>query len=1586
MNADTLTNNLEAARVELLDMGLRNKLLSWRPSRRYGVEIVGAEPAALFDRLARGAASFGFDPKRSTPPAPPAPEGVEEDAPAKSAPASRRRNRLMTGVDSDELQTRLLRTSAQARALLEEQGVNTLFLALGMIEWYESDSSETPRRAPMLLVPVSLSRESIRSGFTIAWTGEDLGANASFAEKVRVDFGLDFPVIDENEIDDVDIDVDAYFDDVERAIADFPRWNARRDMAVLDFFSFSKLLMHADLAPENWPQDDGAAESGVLKSLLGDEDFSDDGSSIGDGERIDDHLRPEDVHHVIDADSSQALAILDVGRGRNLVIQGPPGTGKSQTITNIIADAIADGKTVLFVAEKMAALEVVKRKMDEIHLGVACLELHSHKSTKRLVLDELQRTLALGEPSLAGIEDDFATLGRARDALNKHADAVNAPVGDTGVSPFDAYGAILVIAERLGDDFDSLPRTRIASLDRWSRREYSERRELAANLQSALVRTGPLNKHTFGDSRLRVVLPADLVNIRSAGTAGTDAMASLKRDCERLANALGIAEDASTLRDVHRLLASGNAVLNAPDLNGVNVLAAEWTQRAQLVYDVVETGVLWERLRADNPQVVNWNLAIDVLHSARAALASAPRGLFSFAAIFMRPVREARNLLREATRDAAPKDADAQIALLDSMIAEREAWAFLSDNAATSDAILSEGWRGDRTAWGILRKACDWTLNTHRAIREGITHPNALTVVASGALDDAEFRRELSDAASSLQFALSEWLPDVAGNLQTLLHLPYPPGESPETTLEYLESFFAACQDRANDAGDVARVNISLDAVSNAGLEALTYLARDWDGAGERLADSLDASRYEAIVARAISESPDLAGFDGDAHGRRVERFGRMDALALEHNCARVAHAHYERLPRGAGGGQLGILRREFEKKRRHKPIRTLMSEAGRAIQAIKPVFMMSPMSVAAYLPPGRVKFDLVVFDEASQVKPVDALGALARAGQAVVVGDDKQLPPTSFFESATQVSDDDDDDANVAGDMESVLGLMRAQGCPTRMLRWHYRSRHESLIAFSNREFYEDGLMVFPSPDSERRASGLRFHHLPDAVYERGTSRQNPDEAAAVAEFVMRHARETPHLTLGAATFSTAQREAVMDQLELRRRQDDSCEAFFASHPEEPFFVKNLENVQGDERDVILISVGYGRDRDGRVTMNFGPLNQEGGERRLNVIATRARLRTHVFSNLTADDISAGNTVALGVRCLRGFLSFAASGDIGSEPARQASNFEVDSPFQRAVESKLRGLGYEVHSEVGMKGFFIDVGVVDPERPGRYLLGIECDGATYHSSLAARDRDRIRASVLQGLGWKLHRIWSSDWFANPERELRRAVEAIEKARAESTAPRDEEAPQGEPPAEQPAKQPRAAIERAEPEGEEDKDAIVPYQLAELQAVRNVSDISELSERKLAEQFAEITRVESPIRVDEAMRRAREAYGFGRSGRRIREAMEAAIARAESENKILRKRDFLWHPEMSRPAARDRSGSPSMRKIDLICDEEIGEAVKLVVKRGYGMRRDVVPSEAARALGFGRLTRGVRTRIDGVAGALVERGDLLERDGEVAMA
>lgn len=657
------------------------------------------------------------------------------------------------------------------------------------------------------------------------------------------------------------------------------------------------------------------------------------------------------------------------------------------------------------------------------------------------------------------------------------------------------------------------------------------------------------------------------------------------------------------------------------------------------------------------------------------------------------------------------------------------------------------------------------------------------------------------------------------------------------------------------------------------------------------------------------------------------------------------------------------------------------MSLAGHAIQTIKPVFLMSPLSVAAYLPPNDVHFDVVIFDEASQVRPVDAFGALLRASQAVVVGDSQQLPPTTFFDRFTEPGGDEEEVDT--GDLESILGLFRAQGAPERTLRWHYRSRHESLIAVSNRLFYEDRLVVFPSPDLGRQARGLVFHHLPDTFYEPGTNRRrNPGEAQAVARAVMEHARTRPEMTLGVAAFSLAQAQAVLAEVELLRRQDPSCERFFAAHSEEPFFVKNLENVQGDERDVIFISVGYGRTQDGALSHNFGPLNQDGGQRRLNVLISRARQRCEVFANFTADDLDTARTSASGVAALKTYLQFAAKrGTAGSLDGKERE----ETPFTERVAAALREKGWEVHPRIGVAGYFLDLAVVDPESPGRYLMGIECDGPNYRSARSARDRDRLRHGVLSRLGWHLHRVWSADWFRDPEGELRRLLEGLEQAK---TAAQPEPSPTTVSPA-PPLPAPQQSILREEaPETAPGLSATIgnaiPYQTAELDLPRGGAEIHELPLPRVAGWVYEVVRVESPVHFDEVADRITDALRIARVGSRIRRTLEAAAKLCRSQGLIRIEGDFLWAAEMTVPPVRDRSGLPAAsREIETIAPEEVREAVLRVVISSHGIAADQIATEVSRLFGYARLTSAVRGPIDAVVREMVAAGGVREQGGFV---
>ncbi|HUG80367.1 MAG TPA: AAA domain-containing protein, partial [Bryobacterales bacterium] len=468
----------------------------------------------------------------------------------------------------------------------------------------------------------------------------------------------------------------------------------------------------------------------------------------------------------------------------------------------------------------------------------------------------------------------------------------------------------------------------------------------------------------------------------------------------------------------------------------------------------------------------------------------------------------------------------------------------------------------------------------------------------------------------------------------------------------------------------------------------------------------------------------------------------------------------------------MDVLRSEMAKRGSHMAIRDLLVKTGPVVQKIKPVFLMSPLSVAQFLAPGTLEFDLVVFDEASQVKVVDSYGAIVRGERLVVVGDSKQLPPTDFFESLQREQEEE----HAAADIESLLKKVesRLREVDRPMLRWHYRSRHESLIAFSNRRFYENRLVVFPSSVTDPDWLGLSLSHIPTGVYGRGEPKaNNPVEARHVAEAVMEHARRQVQVptdereSLMVATFSAAQRDAVDDAIEIARRQNPSYEEFFTEGQREPFEVKNLESVQGDERDVVFISVGYGRDKDGRLTNNFGPVNSDGGDRRLNVLCSRARNRCVVFTNFLSSEIAPSEN--LGVSALKAFLAFAETGDI-DDP--QVGRGDPENEFERSVREELVRCGHTIDAQVGCAGYRIDLAVRDASRPGRYLLGIECDGAMYHSAKSARDRDRLRQEVLESRGWRVHRIWSTSWFRDPEKEIQRAIAAIEEARTSQPQPR----------------------------------------------------------------------------------------------------------------------------------------------------------------------------------------------------------------------
>lgn len=1546
---ESILTKLEASRRELLDLGLRNPLLNYHLPASRGVHIEQEKVAGIYEVLVKQGKAMTFLPKpgnketqelliKETPEAEPVltePEEVVFDT------------RLQTLETVASLQNRLLNTYYAARTSLEEQGVNILFITIGMLQWYEKDNSKELRQAPLVLIPVSLERSSARERFRLRYTGGEVEMNLSLQAKIKAEYGILLPDMPEAD----EISVTEYIGALTEVVNGMPGWNVIPEAAELGFFSFGKLMLYHDLDSALWPADEQPVNHPILQSLFG-EGFNEGKPAVPEDAFIDTETSAHEMHQVVDADGSQLLAMLAVQEGRNLVIQGPPGTGKSQTITNLIANAIGEGKKVLFVAEKMAALEVVKRRLDSIQLGEACLELHSHKANKKELHQELRRTLELGKPAIQQLQQEVTLLNDYRKELNDYSISVNTPIGQSGLTPQQVMGYLLQLKE-LFDNME-LPRIPIPELSSWDASHMQRAEAMAVRIEARLAETGLPAGLLFWGSQLTVLTPIAEEQLLPVLKEGEKTTTVLQHESAIIAGHIGLPMPLSRKHSMDLSFVTQLASVS-PDINGIRIKHPAWLQQKEDIKELLETGKRLKQIHeVYDPILIPEAWEQQVLEIRQNLLAYGEKWYKFIISDYNRSKRQ----LAALCKAGLPNDLEGKLSCVDAILEARRLDKIIQEQEVLAKELFGQRWQKSQTNWDALETATTYLTEVHRQINIG-----SCTTVILDYLEKNEpvenakryydtLLRTLQQHGSAIEnivktLALNELLR--FRNVTPLLQRPY------EEQIVLLQNWITGLP----EIHQVISWNNLTATAAAEGFQTLINAVIRWPEAVKGLKAALQKTWYEHLWEQALTEHSSLRKFERSSHESAVKQFVKLDTLNLQYNRARAALKHWDGVPPLEAGGQVNVLRTEFNKKARHMPIRKLMQAAGLAIQAIKPVFMMSPLSIANFLPPGSLQFDLVIFDEASQVRPVDALGALLRGKQLVVVGDSKQLPPSSFFDSLLKEVDDEE---NITADMPSILGMCDAQGAPQRMLRWHYRSRHESLITFSNHEFYENKLVIFPSPGADQRM-GLVYHHLKDATYDRGKTRTNQKEAEAITAAVVAHARKHPEMSLGVVAFSTAQMQAIQQSLETARKTIPDIEMFFKAHPHEPFFVKNLENVQGDERDVIFISIGYGRTPEGTVSLSFGPLNNEGGERRLNVLITRAKQRCEVFTNLTSDDINLSKTESEGVHALKNFLYFAQHGKL---PTAFSEGVSIQAPFEELVAAQITAAGYTVHRQIGSKGFYIDLAVIDPENPAKYLLGIECDGASYHTARSARDRDRLRLQVLEDMGWEIYRVWSTDWFRHPARELKRLLSAIENAQVQKAAAIEEES--------------AYTIIR---EIEEDDATDTPlYELATLPAEIAVKEFHLHPVEKIQTWLEEIVQVESPVHTDEVIRRMLEAAGISRAGSRIREILKQTITSAESNGNIIVKEEFLWHAQMEIPSLRSRANLPAAsRRLAYIAPEEVIVAVEKVVEDAVAITIAAAIPMVAKTLGLNRVTEDIKNDITAVIDQCLEQ-DIIYLDGE----
>jgi DNA polymerase III delta prime subunit len=1224
----------------------------------------------------------------------------------------------------DEARRRARAIAAKTRELAQERGILTGFLALGMASWTVRlpDGRTAPRApaAPVLLRACTLRATGAAQGdYTLDLEG-DLELNPVLVHYLASEQGIDLDADAIEALATPGQTFDPYpiYAALAQACADVPDF-AVAPRLVLGTFSYAKLPMVADLAA----QAETLADHDVVAALAGDPDALRSVRSDLDPQRRDvDGAAPGRDVLVLDADSSQQEAIEAVRTGAHLVIHGPPGTGKSQTISNLIATLAADGKRVLFVAEKRAAIDAVVGRLDRVGLGGLVLDLHAGAQGRRRIARDLagaldqRSTPGRPAPSTGGrpkttsdavasrVVDPSSTRRTTAAALTDHVGVLHDPREPWGVSLYEVQEAVCAFAST-----PVPPRSRVrlrggelAALDR---DELTSAAAMMATLASIADWDGPgADDPWFG---------AGIRTVDEAGEARTRV--------QRLAGG-GVDATASTLADVFR----GIRLPETPT-------SRDWGKVLTTVGQVRDT------LEAFRPEVFDIPLEDLVTATGDRAYRRAVGSDLGWIERW-RLRRQARALLRPGRPPAS-----LHVALADAS-EQRIAWRELAGSGGRPEIPVE----------------LDRARQAHAALVDDLAW-----------LDERLPTSEPTAADRSPGAPNDHPAARAGGTPLVDLDLP---------ALQARADSLAARLDRLSVAPTVRG---ALDELTASGMRPLVDDLRTRAVPAEQVGVEVEWVWWSSLAEEIATRDPRVAAHDGRALTRTVAEFAESDRAVVAGNAERVLAAVGDRIAQVLRDHpeQETLLRAEGARARRLAPLRDLVTRCPDLVLAVAPCWVMSPLVVASVLPPGQW-FDVVVFDEASQIPPAEAVSAISRARQVVVAGDSRQLPPTSFF---TTVGDGEAaavgaDEAITEG-AESILDVLAA-ALPSRRLTWHYRSLDERLIAFANAEVYQGSLVTFPGTG----VHPVVRHELVDGVgmvaQGEGAVETTTAEVDRVVELVLEHARTRPQRSLGVIALGITHATRVEDA--VRRAiggLDDEALAFFDEERPEAFFVKNLERVQGDERDDVILTVGYGKTPHGRVLHRFGPLNTEGGERRLNVAITRARRSMTVVSSIAAGDLDPSRLRARGAVMLRDFLTYAATGSLpGSLPGSVApvspsdaggSGSPVDGQAAVVVSGgsqsvvladlarQLRGHGLVVHEGVGSSADPVDLAVEDPRRPGRLVLAVESDGPQYAAMRTTRDRDRLRAEQLERLGWRHLRVWSTDVFRDPARDVARILKAL---------------------------------------------------------------------------------------------------------------------------------------------------------------------------------------------------------------------------------
>lgn len=1310
---------------KLLDLSLRNMLINMRMTKAV-VPLLSSDVSILEDALSEGE-EFRVMPR-------PADMSIAGDGGvtvealgdlglfADFIALESKHRRLHSLYAEKELNSSLTKMYRSAKTSMEENGASTLYLALGLLRWFEGKKSAAARYAPIVLVPIDIIRKSASKGYAMRMRDEDAQINITLLEFLKQNYDTEIYGLNPPPMDEHGLDLPKIFAIIRHGVMNLPMWDVV-EAGFIGNFSFSQFVMWNDVHSNCTFLENNKI---VHSLMMGAVDWD---CTIPEGVDTDEAYLPVTV------DSSQLRAINMAAAGVSFVLHGPPGTGKSQTITAMVANALTKGKTVLFVAEKMAALEVVQKRLSALGIRDFCLEVHSNKATKKAVLDQLKRGLEIG---VWGQKTDYdkkiQDIRKMRADLDAYAKAlhVKRPFGKSLRQLMDIYEMIPELNKSVRFDHTYAGSLTESDLDHQA---HSLERLIAAGKGIGHPHDHPLQvvHKTEYSQRLKFELETIIRSYR-------ESLEVFRKDMLGFVESMEIKPPVTEdeWRDICNYARSVIAIERIPAFlrrSGSverEFAAPETYLSMRQAFEAKKAGFLanWNenflRMEMDTYRE-KYEQANKKFFGKGKALAALTSEMQSFASFTV----ETDRIL---------------VYLTDISFYQKEA-----EEIAEAEAALSYEWKE------ILKDH-----PTGEALQVYKDHVKGQLQIISHFSDQIQILENEGALKGCIRKA-----ENLITSLESVKAAETQAAELLELTFEnteenWMDSRLKLCAGILENASSIKDWIVYRQFAAECRQRGLGPICDAYEAGipHDEVMTVYLRSIYRTIILSVIEKEPVLNGFTGIGFNEKIAQFKKLDQEFMELTKDEMFYKLTHQLPTSYESvdisRELNILRRAISSNGRGISIRTLFEQIPHILTRLCPCMLMSPISAAQYLKAKNDLFDIVIFDEASQLPTCKAVGVLARGKNAVIVGDPNQMPPTSFFAGNTV----DEDNLDIE-DLDSILDDCLALGMPSAYLHWHYRSRHESLIAFSNQEFYENSMLTFPSVnDREKRVNLVKT----DGFFDRGKGRVNEGEAKAIVAEIKRRYQSTEltNQTIGVVTFNISQQTLIEDLLQEEYQKDAAFDRW-ANFGEETLFVKNLENVQGDERDVILFSIAFGPDADGKLSLNFGPLNKDGGWKRLNVAVSRARLEMVVFTIMTADMIDLRRTKSKGVEALKDFLEFAQKGRLQGEYVE--TRVRRDQGIMEHICQVISDGGYRYQKAVGHSKFKIDIAVANPYNEEEYLLGIMLDGESYRQSSNTKDREVAQSSVLNGLGWELHRIWTMDWWDNRDKELSKLMQVLEEKR-----------------------------------------------------------------------------------------------------------------------------------------------------------------------------------------------------------------------------